>query len=240
MNPLQWMVPNRMSPNRWSVKMFWTSNHCFWVKYSLSIILLSPVTKSHLKYERNMHRPSTVNKRKQTKTVLNKYVGGFWTGYRLFHRRKCYYGLLWCFNQLFSLSLWRHPFTAENQFGEQVWLVTLAHLNANFITKFKFFPPWTIPWKYSYYCCSVNFHGQNPVISIWIFAICYFMQGDKGFPPVVDHSNVQHWPIESYLVWKWLLCKQCLKYHYMTANREWTFLPAHFIQNIANVTRPLH
>ncbi len=33
--------------------------------------------KSHLK-ERNMHRSSTVYKWKQSKTVLNKYVGGFW------------------------------------------------------------------------------------------------------------------------------------------------------------------
>ncbi len=44
----------------------------------LSIILLSPVKKSsRLNQERNMQRSSTVSKRKQPKTVLNKYVGDF-------------------------------------------------------------------------------------------------------------------------------------------------------------------
>ncbi len=32
-----------------------------------------------LNQERNMDRPSTVYKWKQSKTVLNKYVGGFWS-----------------------------------------------------------------------------------------------------------------------------------------------------------------
>ncbi len=44
---------------------------------------------SYLNQERNMHRSSTVYKRKQSKTVLNKYVGGFWcermTADELFH-----------------------------------------------------------------------------------------------------------------------------------------------------------
>ncbi len=30
-------------------------------------------------------------------------------------------GLLWCFYQLFGLSLWRHPFTAEDPLGSKRW-----------------------------------------------------------------------------------------------------------------------
>ncbi len=51
---------------------------------------------SHLNQERNMHRSIIIYKWKQPKTVLNKYVGGFWcetiTGDGLFHWRM-YYGL---------------------------------------------------------------------------------------------------------------------------------------------------
>ncbi len=104
-----------------------------------------------------MHRSNTVYEQKESKTVLNKYVGKFWwgkTGDGLFHWKKRYYGLwtgilarssslklkklwliyhkhsfslhkmltdglercglLWCFYQLFGLSFWRHPFTAED------------------------------------------------------------------------------------------------------------------------------
>ncbi len=66
------------------------------------------------------------------KTVLNKYVDGFYyerTQGGLFQWKKCYNGiwteamvvdcgLLWtCFYQLFGLSFWRHPFTAEDSKG---------------------------------------------------------------------------------------------------------------------------
>ncbi len=53
---------------------------------------------SRLKQERNMHKSSPfTSEKKESKTVLNKYLSGFWcertTGDGLFHRRKCYYGL---------------------------------------------------------------------------------------------------------------------------------------------------
>ncbi len=48
--------------------------------------------------ERNMHRSSTIYKQNQYKTVLNKYIGGFWYERTirdvLFHWRKHYYGIL--------------------------------------------------------------------------------------------------------------------------------------------------
>ncbi len=105
----------------------------------LSIILLSPMKKwSGLNQERNLHRSSTVYKPKQSKTALNKFwserqwkmdffTGGsvimnnglmqlltsqdinWWTGVVWI---TC--GLLWCVYQLFGLSFWRHPFTAEH------------------------------------------------------------------------------------------------------------------------------
>ncbi len=68
------------------------------IRNLLYIILLSPVsTLSCLNQERNMHRSSTVYRWKQFKTVLNKYVCGFWcartTEDILFHWRKLYYKL---------------------------------------------------------------------------------------------------------------------------------------------------
>ncbi len=41
------------------------------------IIAFSVVNKSYLNQKRNMHRSSMVYKQKQSKTVLNKYVGNF-------------------------------------------------------------------------------------------------------------------------------------------------------------------
>ncbi len=83
-----------------SIKMILTSNHCFWLKYEFLILLhnIHNIVFSseafHVNQERNMHRSS---KWKQSKTVLNKYVCGFWcertTLDGLFHCRKHYYGL---------------------------------------------------------------------------------------------------------------------------------------------------
>ncbi len=54
-------------------------------------------TLSRLNQERNLHRSSTVYKRKQSKAALNKYGGGFWgertTEHGTFHWRKYYYAL---------------------------------------------------------------------------------------------------------------------------------------------------
>ncbi len=59
--------------NRSAIMTFLTSK-----PNPLSQILLSPVKGlSHLNQERNMHRTSIANKRKQSQIVLNKYVGVF-------------------------------------------------------------------------------------------------------------------------------------------------------------------
>ncbi len=58
----------------------------------------------------------------QAKTVLNKYVCGFWWGIVMEYGLVNWWtglewitcGLLWCFYHLFGLSFWRHPFTAED------------------------------------------------------------------------------------------------------------------------------
>lgn len=48
----------------------------------------------------------------------------------------------------------------------------------------------------------------NPVISIGISAIGNFAQAI--ITPCRFHTNSSHWPTDSRLVWKWLLCEQCV------------------------------
>ncbi len=40
-------------------------------------------------------------------------------------------GLLWCFYQLFGLSFWRHPFTAEDPLVSKWWNVTFLQICSN-------------------------------------------------------------------------------------------------------------
>ncbi len=136
----------------------------------LSIILLSPEKSPHLNQEKNLHRPS-IYKPKQSKTALNKYVGGFWcerqqdmdvfTGWSIIIDYGLFWpevliknilmmdlfqllssqdvnwwtgmvwitcGLLWCFYQLFGLSFWRHPFTAEHPLLSRWWNVIFLQI----------------------------------------------------------------------------------------------------------------
>jgi len=58
--------------------IFLNSNRCFWLKYTLSIILHSPVKKVVLRQEIHIHISRIFYKQKQSKPVLNEYVGGFW------------------------------------------------------------------------------------------------------------------------------------------------------------------
>ncbi len=83
------------------IKTFLTSS-------SLFIILLSPAKESPcLNQERNMHRSCL-----QVKKVQNclKQICQWILMWEDNRRRK---RILWCFYQLFGLSLWRHPFTPE-------------------------------------------------------------------------------------------------------------------------------
>ncbi len=83
----------------------WITNGSEWVPI-LAKILKSPIhcflqwKKSCINQEKIMHRLSTIYKHRQSKTVLNKYVGHFWcerkTGDKLFHWRKHCYGLWTC------------------------------------------------------------------------------------------------------------------------------------------------
>ncbi len=121
------------------------------------------------------------------------------------------------------------------------WASDLMQL---FLQNFHFFP-----MNYSINVqlhLLLNFHGQNSVISIWIFAIRNIMQGDKGFPPV-DFAKGPSWSHKfAALTNRKLLGLKVTSVlrkqlpRYMTDNRQWTFLPANFLQNIANVTTPLH
>ncbi len=138
--------------NKFIIKMFLSSNHCFWLK-EYSITLLSPVKKSScLNQERNMHRSSTVFKQKESRTVLDKLVDfdvrgqqemdfvtrrnviidyGLWYFWPVATAKMCcfllhkmlmdwshvdYFWIMfyYCFYQLFGLSFWWHPLTAED------------------------------------------------------------------------------------------------------------------------------
>ncbi len=55
-------------------------------------------------------------------------------------------GLLWCFYQLFGLSFWRHPFTAEDP------LVTLYFVDI--LT-------WNIPYIFVCVCTDILFFNQS-------------------------------------------------------------------------------
>ncbi len=62
--------------NKSIIIVFLTSNRCFQLKYES--IIHNAFFLSCLNQERNLHRSSTVYEPKQSKTALNKYVGGFW------------------------------------------------------------------------------------------------------------------------------------------------------------------
>ncbi len=59
--------------NKSTIKMFLTSNCCFCLKCDSYIHSIA-----RLNQERNMHKSSTIYKRKQSKHFLNENVGGFW------------------------------------------------------------------------------------------------------------------------------------------------------------------
>ena len=151
---------------------------------ALSIILLSSVKKlSTLNQERNMHRSSIVYKQNGCETTTGdglfhwrKCYYGLWTlciwvknilMLDVFHLLSspdvnwwtgvlwitC--GLLWCFYQLFGLSFWRHPFTAEHPllrhwcnatFLQIWWRNKLIYiLDGLRVSIFFFFFGWTTP-----------------------------------------------------------------------------------------------
>ncbi len=105
----------------------------------LYLVLSLNVTSSSKKvfWSESGEKSAQIKHRLQTRTALNKYVAGFWCKRQqqmdfsleevllwimdyflpfLFPRPDglewCV--LLWCFYQLFGLSFWRHPFTAEH------------------------------------------------------------------------------------------------------------------------------
>ncbi len=136
-------------------------------------IIHNNASSTGLNQERNLHRSSTVYKPKESKTALNKYVGGFWckiqleemdfftggsiimdyitgilvksilimdlffTNMQLLASQDVNWwtgvvwitcGLLWCFYQLFGLSFWRHPFTAEDPSVSKWWNATFLQI----------------------------------------------------------------------------------------------------------------
>ncbi len=155
--------------NKSTIKTFLASNCPL-----ISIILLSPVKKlSRLNQERNMHRSSTVYKWKQSKTVLNNFVGGFWcermTVDGVFHWRKRYnrlwtgkyqhFGQKWrlsklkCFNNGFVS--YRHMFLLHKTLIDGLELCGLLVDYCDvFISCFDLF------WRHP-------FTAEDPLLSKW-------------------------------------------------------------------------
>ncbi len=120
-----------------SINILWSKKLCEKdvMNCPLSIILLSPVKKSsRLNQEINMHQSSSVSKPKQLKMKRDYGILSRSDGLKLKHLNDGFvdinwwtgvvwitYGLLWCFYQLFGLSFWRHPFTAEHPLVSKWW-----------------------------------------------------------------------------------------------------------------------
>ncbi len=93
--------------NKFNIKMFLTSNQWFQLMSRLYVILLSPVKmSSHLK------KYAWIKLHFQAKTVQNSYNQISYS--HILSRNDHLFGLLWCFNELFGLAFWRHPFTADD------------------------------------------------------------------------------------------------------------------------------
>ncbi len=88
-------------------------------------------------------------------------------------------GLLWCFYQLFGLSFWRHPFTAEhpllrkwcNATFRQIWwkikLYILDDLRVNKLSAnviFSFHPLNLISWSWDTWTCRSKKHPVHKLI----------------------------------------------------------------------------
>ncbi len=55
-------------------------------------------------------------------------------------------GLLWCFYQLFELSFWRHPFTAEDLLVSKQWNATLLYKNCKLHTMTWYLHNFNLPY----------------------------------------------------------------------------------------------
>ncbi len=116
--------------------MFWTSNHRFWLKYESSIHNITSSREKVILFESGEKSAQIIQSdngwsvimnldfgQKQQFEVKNVLIDLFLTNTHLLALQDVHWwsgvvwitcGLLWCFYQLFGLSFWRHPFTAED------------------------------------------------------------------------------------------------------------------------------
>ncbi len=79
-------------------------------------------------------------------------------------------GLLWCFYQLFALSFWRHPFTADDPLVSEWYYATFPNLipwrNKHILDALRvYFHRWV---DYSFnYCC------QTVYLYLWLFLFIF-------------------------------------------------------------------
>ncbi len=151
-----------------------------------SIVLIKSLwVKAHAKWLNvNMDRLSTGYMCKQSRTALSKYVGGFWceTGgswskhvlmrdFFLLHKTLTdgleWCGLLWCFYQLFGLSFWRHPFTAEHPMVSK-WCYVSPNLMKKQINLH-------LEWPEGEYFQQIIIFFRKPVPLITVHSLSYFI-----------------------------------------------------------------
>ncbi len=97
-------------------------------------------------------------------------------------------GLLWCFYQLFGLSFWRHPFTAEDQLVSKSFLMkNQTHLG---------WPKSEYIWTKHCCCCfwlPLDVFGLEAILETSLKAILEYPQSSSHSNSIYKPSNVWLW-----------------------------------------------
>ncbi len=111
-------------------------------------------------------------------------------------------GLLSCFYQLFGLSFWRHPFTAEDSLVSKwcnaTFLQIFSHEETNSSKSRMFFLGWTIPLT-SWVCgdvCSYGIWKRKRVIYVW--KTLALPSPDPGYSIPDSHTHTHTHPPTSH------------------------------------------
>ncbi len=99
-------------------------------------------------------------------------------------------GLLWCFSQLFGLSFWRHPFTAEDPLMSNWCNVTFLQIYSKCITHFHFCVNCSVQTPSEQSDVMLAFHFVSFSFLSYIFS-SHFLFSDIYFS-TMKHSNLAY------------------------------------------------
>ncbi len=97
-------------------------------------------------------------------------------------------GLLWCFYQLFGLSFWRHPFTAEDPLVSKWWKWLIQHVR-NGRASF----PWMLLTSTNWPIRLVIINGRMPATKT-SSALTFFLPINHRHVPRCVSAAVYLWP----------------------------------------------